>query len=266
VSAPRPYSALTAAVASLVMAFVLLPVVFITLYAFNQGAYLTLPPGPPTLKWFQSFFANRRFVAALWSSLGIAAVVTPAALLVALPTARALVRYDFPGKGAFNALLLSPLVVPGVVTGIAFLSLSSRLHIGSGFWPLSVALLCYGLPFAVRALVANMLGLDPTLDDAARNLGASGPRTFLWVTLPQLRPGLLAGGIFVFVEAIDNFSIAVFLTDSRTTTLPVEAYSYIRDFDDPTVAAMAVLLMALSVALVAVVDRLVGLDRFLELR
>jgi ABC-type spermidine/putrescine transport system permease subunit II len=84
--------------------------------------------------------------------------------------------------------------------------------------------------------------------------------------LPQLRPGLLAGGIFVFVEAIDNFSIAVFLTNSRTTTLPVEAYSYIRDFDDPTVAAMAALLMALSVVLVTVVDKVVGLDRFLELR
>jgi ABC-type spermidine/putrescine transport system permease subunit II len=265
-SAPRPYAAITGVIAGAVMSFVLLPVVFIVLYAFNQGAYLTLPPKAPTLRWFESFFANRRFVAALWSSLGIAGVVTPVAMLVAVPTARALVRHDFPGKATFNAILLAPLIVPGVITGIAFLSLSSLMGIGSGFWPLAIALLCYSLPFAVRALVANMHGLDPTLEDAARNLGASGLRAFLWVTLPQLRPGLLAGGIFVFVEAIDNFSIAVFLTDTRTTTLPVEAYSYIRDFDDPTVAAMAVLLMALSVTLVSVVDRLVGLDRFLELR
>jgi len=266
VKAARPYSALTASVAAAVMTFVLVPVVFIALYAFNPTAYLTLPPQPPTLRWFQSFFANKRFVAALWSSLGIAAVVTPAAIAIAVPTARAIVCHEFPGKAVFNALLLSPLVVPGVVTGIAFLSLASMLHVGSGFWPLSVALLCFGLPFAVRALVANMHGLDPTLEDAARNLGASAPRAFLTVTLPQLRPGLLAAGVFVFVEAIDNFAIAVFLTDTRTTTLPVEAFSYIRDFDDPTVAAMAVLLMALSVALVAIVDRVVGLDRFLELR
>lgn len=265
-NAPRPYSTITAMAAGVVMAFVLLPVAFIVLYAFNSGAYLTLPPGAPTLRWFGSFFASKRFVAALWSSLGIAAVVTPVAVLVALPTARALVRHDFPGKTTFSAMLLAPLVVPGVITGIAFLSLSSLLGIGSGFWPLAIALLCYSLPFAVRALAANMHGLDPALEDAARNLGASGLRAFVWVTLPQLRPGLLAGGIFVFVEAIDNFSIAVFLTDSRTTTLPVEAYSYIRDFDDPTVAAMAVLLMALSVTLVTVVDRLVGLDRFLDLR
>jgi putative spermidine/putrescine transport system permease protein len=264
--AVRPYSALTAGVAGAVMVFVLAPVAFITLYAFNSTAYVTLPPGAPTLRWFQSFFSNKRFVAALWSSLGIAGVVTPAAIAIAVPTARALARYDFPGKAAFNALLLAPLVVPGVVTGIAFLSFASLLRVGSGFWPLAVALLCFSLPFAVRALVANMHGLDSTLEDAARNLGASGPRAFLWVTLPQIRPGLLAAGVFVFVEAIDNFAIAVFLTDARTTTLPVEAFSYIRDFDDPTVAAMAVLLMALSVVLVAAIDRLVGLDRFLELR
>jgi putative spermidine/putrescine transport system permease protein len=266
VSAPRPYSRLTLLTAGAVMAFVLLPVVFIALYAFNQTAYVTLPPKPPTLRWFQSFFANKRFVAALWSSLSIAAVVTPLAVLVALPTALAVVRRSFPGKALLNAMLLAPLVVPGVITGIAFLSLSSLLGVGSGFRPLSIALLCYGVPFAVRALVANLHGLDPALEDVARNLGASAFRAFVWVTLPQLRPGLLAGGIFVFVEAIDNFAIAVFLTDSRTTTLPVEAYSYIRDFDDPTVAAMAVLLMALSVVLVSVVDRVVGLERFLELR
>jgi len=266
VNAPRPYSTLTAVTAGLVMAFVLLPVGFIALYAFNNGAYVTLPPKAPTLHWFVNFFGNQRFVAALGSSLAIAALVTPAAVLVAVPTAVALVRHEFPGKAMVNAMLLAPLVVPGVITGIAFLSLSSLVGIGSGFWPLTLALLCYGVPFAVRALVANLHGLDPTLDEVASNLGASRFRAFLWVTLPQLRPGLLAGGIFVFVEAIDNFSIAVFLTNSRTTTLPVEAYSYIRDFDDPTVAAMAALLMALSVVLVTVVDRVVGLDRFLELR
>jgi len=266
VTAPRPYSTLTAMTAGLVMAFVLLPVGFIALYAFNNGAYVTLPPKAPTLHWFVNFFGNKRFVAALGSSLAIAALVTPAAVLVALPTAVALVRHEFPGKAMVNAMLLAPLVVPGVITGIAFLSLSSLLGMGSGFWPLTLALLCYGVPFAVRALVANLHGLDATLDEVASNLGASRFRAFLWVTLPQLRPGLLAGGIFVFVEAIDNFSISVFLTNSRTTTLPVESYSYIRDFDDPTVAAMAVLLMSLSAVLVFAIDRLVGLDRFLELK
>jgi len=262
----RSYSTPVGALAGLVMLFILAPVVFIALYAFNQTGYLTLPPQGVTLKWFVNFFAIARFRAALETSLIIAAAVAPLSLLIALPTALALVRHAVPGKAAINALIMSPLIVPGVVIGISFLSLSARAGTGIGLVPLIVSLTCFAFPFAVRALVANLHGLDPRLEEAARNLGASRLGAFLWVTLPQLRPGLLAGGIFVFVEAIDNFSIAIFLTNSRTSTLPVEAYSYIRDFDDPTVAAMAVLLMALSAVLVFAIDRLVGLDRFLELK
>jgi len=103
------------------------------------------------------------------------------------------------------------------------------------------------------------------IEEAARDLGATPWKLFFHIVLPQLRPGLLAGAIFVFVEAIDNFSIAVFLTDSRTSTLPVEAYSYIRDFDDPTVAAMATLLIVLSTGLLFLAERLVGLEGFLRL-
>jgi putative spermidine/putrescine transport system permease protein len=263
---PRPYSLGLVLFASLVIAFILVPVAFICLYAFNDAGYLRLPPQGFTLRWFVNFFSNARFRAALESSLLISAIVAPACLLIALPASIALVRHRFPCRDALNNLMMSPLIVPGVVIGISFLSLASRLGLGIGLWPLIVALTCFAFPFAVRALVANLHGLDPRLEEAARNLGARRWQAFLWVTLPQLRPGLLAGAIFVFVEATDNFSIAVFLTNSRTTTLPVESYSYIRDFDDPTVAAVAVLLMALSVALVMVLDRLVGFDRFLEMK
>ncbi len=248
------------------MAFVLLPVAFITLYAFNDAGYLSLPPKGLTLRWFVNFFESARFRAALEASLIVAAVVTPASLLIAVPAALALVRCRFVGRDLVNSAIMSPLVVPGAVIGISFLSLSTRIGTGIGLGPIIAALACFAFPFAVRALVANLHGLDPRLEEAARNLGAPRWKAFAFVTLPQLRPGLLAGGIFVFVEAIDNFSIAVFLTNSRTTTLPVEAFSYIRDYDDPTVAAMAVLLMSFSIVLVFLIDRLVGLDRFLELK
>jgi putative spermidine/putrescine transport system permease protein len=261
-----PYSRAVATCAVAVMIFILLPVAFIALYAFNETAYLSLPPHGLTLRWFANFFANARFRNALGSSLAIAFVVTPVALLVALPAAVALVRYRFAGRELVNVTVMTPLVVPGVVIGISFLSLAAWLGVGLGLWTLIAAMTCLAFPYALRALVANLHGLDPALEEAARNLGASRLQAFVLVTLPQLKPGLLAGGIFVFVEAIDNFSTAVFLTNSRTTTLPVEAFSYIRDYDDPTVAAMAVLLMAFSAVLVLAVDRLVGLDRLLDLR
>jgi putative spermidine/putrescine transport system permease protein len=262
----KPYSASVVAVSALATAFLVLPVIFIVYYAFNVSRYFALPPQPLSLHWFANFFANDRFQAALQSSFEIAALVTPTSLAVAVPSAIAIVRGSFRGRALLNTALLSPLMIPGVVTGIAFLGFFSQLNVGSGFWRVAAALTCFTLPFAVRALVANLHGLDPALEEAARNLGASRWRCFLYVTLPQLRPGLLAGGIFVFVEAIDNFSISVFLTDISTTTLPVEAYNYIRDFDDPTVAAMASMLIALTVALVFVVQRVTGLDRFLDLK
>lgn len=262
----KPYSASVVGVSATCVLFLIIPVVFIIFYAFNEARYFTLPPKGLTFHWFANFFANDRFQAALRSSFGIAALVTPTSLAVAVPSAIAIVRGSFRGRALLNAALLSPLMIPGVVTGIAFLGLFSQLDVGSGFWRLTIALTCFTLPFAVRALVANLHGLDPALEEAARNLGASRWRCFLHVTLPQLRPGLLAGGIFVFVEAIDNFSISVFLTDISTTTLPVEAYNYIRDFDDPTVAAMASMLIALTVALVFLVQRVTGLDKFLDLK
>ena len=263
---PKPYSAAVVATSAVAVAFLAIPVLFIVYYAFNKSRYFALPPQPLSLHWFANFFENDRFQAALEASFEIAALVTPTSLAVAVPSAIAIVRGTFKGRAVLNTALLSPLMIPGVVTGIAFLGFFSQLGVASGFWRVTAALSCFTLPFAVRALVANLHGLDPALEEAARNLGASRWRAFLHVTLPQLRPGLLAGGIFVFVEAIDNFSISVFLTDIRTTTLPVEAYNYIRDFDDPTVAAMASMLIALSVALVFLVQRVTGLDRFLDLK
>ncbi|MFI4988550.1 MAG: ABC transporter permease [Alphaproteobacteria bacterium] len=261
-----PEESLALRLAALAVAgFLLLPVVFIVAYSFQPGVYFSLAFHGVSLKWFANFFASEPFMRALRTSLAIALVVTPASCVIALPAAIALVRGRIRGQETLNAIFLSPLIVPGVVSGIAFLSLFSQLGTGSGFFAIVVAMTCFTLPFAVRALAANLHGLPASVEEAARNLGATPWRTFLHVVLPQLRPGLLAAAIFVFVEAIDNFSIAVFLTDTRTTTLPVEAFAYIRDFDDPTVAAMATLLIALSSLLLFVAERTIGLDKFLRL-
>lgn len=247
------------------LAFVLLPLPFIVLYAFSRNAYSLFSGQGFTLQWFQRFFENDRFMAALQNSLAISVVTTVAALAVALPTALVAVRHRFPGRDLMMALLAAPLLIPGVITGTAALSFVAQTGIGPGFWPITVAMICFTLPLVLRPLVANLSGLDPDLEKAARNLGASPFAAFRTVTMPQLAPGLVAGGTFAFVEAMDNFSIAVFLTNINTTTLPVEAYSYIRDIDDPTVAAMATLLIVMSVALVFAIEWLLGLDRFLDM-
>lgn len=262
----RPYGTVIGLIAWMGCLFLLLPIAFILLFSFNDSVYFRWPPQGMSLRWYVNFFASEQFMRAAVNSLIIAVVVTSTSLLVGLPAALALVRGRFPGRNLIASLLLSPLIVPGVVTGMALLILFANLNVEFGLVRLLIGLFIFALPFAVRALVANLLGLNIRIEEAARNLGASPWRCFIHVTLPQLKPGLLAAATFVFVEAIDNFSIAVFLVDTRTSTLPVEAYSYIRDFDDPTVAAMAALLIVLSVILVFVVERVIGFEKFLRMQ
>ena len=263
---PTGYGVAIPVAAALASLFLAIPVLVIVYDAFNPSGLLVFPPRTLTLEWFANFFGSPRFRSALANSVLIAALVTPLTLAIAVPTSVALVRRQFAGKGLLNALTLSPLVIPGVVSGVAFLNLFTAVGLVGGFWRIAVAMVCFTLPFAVRAVVATLHGLDPALEEAARNLGGRAWQAFLFVTLPQLRPGLLAGALFVFAEAIDNFSIAVFLTDLRTQTLPVEAYGYIRDFDDPTVAALATVLIVQSLVLVFVLQRVIGMDRVLDLR
>jgi putative spermidine/putrescine transport system permease protein len=265
-SARRFYPGAVSAIAAGVLAFIVLPLPFIVIYAFSPTSFLEFPPTGFTTKWFVNFFENDRFRAAAFNSLSISAIVTVVTVAIAMPTALVAVRHPFRGRGLLLSLVSAPLLVPGVVTGMAALSALAQSGIGVGYWPIVIAMISFTLPLALRPLVANLSGIDPDLEIAARNLGANRLRAFLHATLPSLAPGLIASGTFVFIEAMDNFSITVFLTDLRTTTLPVEAFSYIRDFDDPTVAAMATLLIVLSVTIVLVIEAVLGLDRFLDLQ
>jgi ABC-type spermidine/putrescine transport system permease subunit II len=261
----RSISPVVTALGLTTLAFVLLPLPFIVLYALSRNAYTLVSAQGFTLQWFQRFFENDRFMAALQNSLAVSVITTVVALMIAAPTAIVAVRHRFRGRDLLMALISAPLLVPGVITGTAALSFVAQTGIGPGFWPIVVAMICFTLPLVLRPLVANLSGLDPDLEKAARNLGASPFAAFWRVTMPQLAPGLVAGGTFAFVEAMDNFSITVFLTNINTTTLPVEAYSYIRDIDDPTVAAMATLLILMSVGVVFAIEWLLGLDRFLDM-
>lgn len=246
--------------------FILLPLPYIVLYSFSPNPYAVISAQGFTLKWFVSFFENDRFMMALQTSLSIAVVTTVVSLILAVPTAVVAVRHRFRGRDQLLTLVSAPLIVPGVIVGTAALGFVSQTGIGPGFWPLTVAMIALTLPLTMRPLIANLSGLDADLENAARNLGASPMTAFFRITLPQLTPGLVAGGTFAFVESMDNFAIAAFLANISFTTLPVEAYSYIRDIDDPTVAAMATILILFSVFLVFLIEWLFGLDKFLDLR
>ncbi|MFD2854131.1 ABC transporter permease [Seohaeicola zhoushanensis] len=245
--------------------FLLLPVIFVVLHSFSPTRYFQWPPTEFTLKWHQDFYTSTMFMEAARNSLVMALIVTPLSLVIGVPASYALVRGTFPGKALIQQVILSPLIIPGVVTGVSLLSLYSAGGLRIGMFGLCLGMLIFALPFAVRAISANLIGIDPRVEEAARSLGAGPLRTFFVVVVPQLKSGVLAASVFIFVEAVDNFSIAVFLSNDQTRVLPVAAYQHIKDFDDPTVAAMATALIVLSVVLVMLLEKLIGFQKSLRL-
>ncbi len=259
------YGIVAGTLATIAVIFLLLPVVFVVLHSFSPMRYFQWPPTGFSLEWHKNFYTSPMFMDAAKNSFTMALIVTPLSLLIGIPASYALVRSEFRGKGLIQQIILSPLIIPGVVTGVSLLSLLSAGGMRIGLFALCLGMLVFALPFAIRALAANLLGLDPRIEEAARSLGAGPVRTFFVIVLPQLKSGILAASVFIFVEALDNFSIAVFLTNDSTKVLPVAAYQYIKDFDDPTVAAMATALIVLSVIAVALLEKLMGFQKSLRL-
>ncbi|OWJ77151.1 ABC transporter permease [Haematobacter genomosp. 1] len=244
-----------------IMGFLLAPLVFVVYYSFLPTAFFKLEWQGVSLRWYQAFFTSDVFMPALRHTLLIAALVVPVTLLVALPTTHLVASGHVRWLGQ---ALTVPVVVPGVVTGIALMGFFALLSVENALLRLVIGLTLYCLPFTMRALNAVYSGLDRRPEEAARDLGAGPARTYLTVTLPQLKAGILSGAILAFVEAVDNFSIAVFMADTATKTLPIAAYDHIRDFDDPTVAAMSTLLIVLAFVLVFVLEKTVGLERMIR--
>jgi putative spermidine/putrescine transport system permease protein len=248
----------------LVLLFIVSPTVFTAYYSFGTSKYFQFPIEVYSLKWYDIFFESTKFRSAMTRTAMLASIVTPICLLVALATAHAMAYGSPRAKQVLDAIALSPLIVPGVVTGIAFLSFFRLAGVELGLARMAIAMLVVCFPFALRAIAANYQNINPATEEAARDLGAGPLMTYLKVTLPQLKPGVLAGAVFVFVEVIDNFSVTAFLTDLNSDTLSIAAYQHIRDFDDPLVAVMSTLLSVLTLIAVLLVQRVVGLDKVVK--
>jgi putative spermidine/putrescine transport system permease protein len=194
-------------------------------------------------------------------SLQVAGWVTLVGLLIGVPAAFASVRGTFPGKAAMNAFLLSPQMMPGMVIGIASLFFGAYFAFRASNLMLVLSLSVFCLPFTIRIVMARLAGLDPRLDEASANLGARPAETFVRVTLPQLGPAIVAAAAFTFIEAFDNVTVALFTSDVRGRPLPVELYYLVQYDSSPAIAAISALEIGLSLLVMLILARTVGLDR-----
>jgi putative spermidine/putrescine transport system permease protein len=245
-----------------VLLFLSMPIVVAVGVAFGPDKIARFPPTGFSLRWFGAALSDPTFVNALLNSLQLAALTTVFSILVGLPAAIALVRRRFPAGAALEAFLLSPLSLPGVLFGISMLFFLGRTKLGLTWWGLLVAHVVIAVPYVLRATLAVYRGLDRGLEEAALVLGADPWQVFRHVTLPLLRPGLAAGGLFAFLTSFDNVPVSIFLTTAHNNTLPVTILSYLvsQDFD-AVIGAISALQVGIVLVLLYLLDRIYGVGR-----
>jgi putative spermidine/putrescine transport system permease protein len=248
---------------ALFVIFCLAPILIVCAVAFTPLGYLSLPTQGLSLRWFRAIAGNPEFVSAFWASLWLGALSATIAVAFTVPCAIAIARYRFPGRDALVAFLQSPLMIPPVVLGIAFLRFFTEIGLGGTFWGLVLSHVIIVMPFALRLVIAASAGIDPQLEHAAISLGASWWRSFRRVTLPMILPGVASGWVLAFITSFDEVTMTVFIASPRTTTLPVRLFLYIQDNIDPLVAAVSAALIGLTFVAMLLLDRLYGLERLL---
>jgi len=244
--------------------FMLAPLIVVVGASVTTSSFLEFPPRGFSLQWFQAVLEQDVWTTTLVASLELAAVSMAISALVGIPCSVALARGSFRGRAAITAFVLSPLMVPSIVLAISLLVIYSRTGVGLPFWRLALAHGVLTAPYLIRTLTAALEQVDPALEEAARNLGASPAGAWLRVVLPTVRPALIAALFFAFIMSFDELVVALFLSGPRLTTLPMQIYGDVQYNLSPAIAAVSTLLIVLTVAGVLLIERVLGVRRLIR--
>lgn len=243
--------------------FVLAPILVVCIISLTPESYLSMPTNGISLRWYEALLNHQEFITAFRASLALAATSATIGALISVPAALAITRYEFPGRTAFLTLCMSPLMVPSIVLGVAFLRFMSQIGLGGTMIGLTISHVILIVPYVLRTIMNSMGSLDKALDHAAASLGSPAWTTFRRITLPLTLPGILSGWVLAFITSFDEVTMTIFIAAPETTTLPVRLINYIQDSIDPLVAAVSTVLIVLALVVMIILDRLFGLDRML---
>lgn len=248
---------------SLMVVFMLAPLVVVCLVAFTPENTLSLPTAGFSLRWFEAVFERADFLEAFNNSLQLAFLAASLATLIAVPAGLAITRLQFPGRDFLNVLFLSPIIIPHLVLGVALLRLFALLGVNGSFTWLVLAHTVVITPYVLRLVIAAAIGVDRSAEQAAESLGASRFTLFRKITLPMILPGIAGGWLLAFINSFDEVTLSIFVTSPATQTLPVKMYVYATESIDPMMAAVSALVIALTAVTMILLDRVYGLDRVL---
>ena len=242
-------------IVALVLLFLYLPVVVLIVFGFNDNVVTTLPLRGFTLRWYEALAANSDMLRAIRNSFYVATLATMLTLLIGVPAAFALDRIDFPGKALFRRVVVLPLALPGIITGISMLNLFRVL----GF-NLSLETVVLGHATALIAIVltqvyARLQRFNRRLEEASNDLGAKPWQTFMLVTLPNIRSSIIGSALLAFTLSFDEIPVTFFLT-GRENTLPMYIYSTLRRGITPEINAVGSIIVVVSLGLILLSARL----------
>ncbi len=246
-------------VTCLVYVFLLGPLIVIAAASFSDTAYLKFPGEGFTLRWYAQIFQVSSFVSAAQMSLFIAFAATFIALLLGLPAAYALNRYDIKGKNVIKQLFLSPVLIPVIVLGFVMLRyVVIRYHLPT-VASLLVGHTILSIPYIMRVVTASLANFDFSAEEAAMSLGATRLYAFFHIVLPNIKSGIASACIMALINSFNNVSLSTFLTGPGVSTLPIEMMSYVEYHFDPTIAALSTLMMVITLGVMLIIEKTLGL-------
>lgn len=240
----------------LVFAFLIIPIIVIIPLSFNSEPYFTYPMPGFSLRWYEEFFASPQWLLGLQNSIIVGIFATLVATVLGTLAALGLNRAEYPGKSTILAVLISPIIVPIVITAAGMFYFYAKVGLTGTLAGLVFAHATIGVPFVVITVSATLAGFDYNLIRAGASLGGDPLRVFFRITLPLILPGVVAGALFAFITSWDELVIAIFLAGTEEHTLPRRMWSGIRELLSPTIMAVATMLIMTSVGLMVVMELL----------
>jgi putative spermidine/putrescine transport system permease protein len=230
--------------ALLVALFLLLPIAIVVPMSFSTAISFEFPPPGYSLGYYAKYFTSEEWLQPTLNSFVIALGATVLTMLLVVPAAFGYVRYRFRGKAFVNLLMMAPLIVPHVVSAVAYYGFLGRVRLTGTHLGVIVAHGVLAVPVAFLVITATLKGFDRNLERAAMSSGAGPLRTFLHVTLPVLRPGMLVGALFAFLSSFNEAVVVIFIGGREASTLPKKMYESIRLESDPVIAVVSTLLVS----------------------
>ena len=235
----------------LILLFLYLPIFFVILYSFNESR-TTAVWGGFSLKWYEELFQDRDLLEALVNSLILGVISFVAAAVIGTLGAVGMAKSHLKTKGIVEYVARLPIMIPEIILGMVFMAFFSLMNLPFGMVTLVIAHTAFCVPYILMTVKARLVGMDPSLEEAARDLGASSTRAFVDIVFPLLMPGVLSGSLLAFAMSLDDVVISIFVNGPRLNTLPIKVYTQMKFGVTPEINALCTLMLGATLLVLAI--------------